>query len=139
MSALKVRKTYSSGITQQTEHRVKEQSLKHESPLSGADDFTLLVESDSKTKEIVEELLDVQGLLASAVGMPAKAAETEAHAMVTKLLSRSEMLASPEALEAIKQEATGLQDVGVWDSSPVRLRSQLKRDSLGSRCTLVSS
>ena len=30
-------------VTQQTEHRVKEQSLKHESPLSGADDFTLLV------------------------------------------------------------------------------------------------
>ena len=69
--------------TQQTEHRVKEQSLKHESPLSEADDFTLLVESDSKTKEIVEELLDFQGLLASAVGMPAKAVETEAHAMVT--------------------------------------------------------
>ena len=60
-------------VTQQTEHRVKEQSLKHESPLSGADDFTLLVKSDSKTKEIVEELLDVQGLLASAVGVPAKA------------------------------------------------------------------
>ena len=83
-------------VTQQTEHRVKEQSLKHESPLSGADDFTLLVESDSKTKEIVEELLDVQGLLASAVGMPAKAVEAEAHAMVTKLLSCAEMLASPE-------------------------------------------
>ena len=47
-------------VTQQTEHRVKEQSLKHESPLAGADDFTLLVEPDSKTKEIVEELLDVQ-------------------------------------------------------------------------------
>ena len=88
-------------VTQQTEHRVKEQSLKHESPLSGADDFTFLVDSDSKTKEIVEELLDVQGLLASAVGMPAKAVETEAHAMVTKLLSRAEMLASPEGLEAI--------------------------------------
>ena len=61
-------------VTQQTEHRVKEQSLKHKSPLSGADDFTLLVESDSKTKEIIEELLDVQGLIATAVGMPAKAA-----------------------------------------------------------------
>ena len=53
--------------------------------------------------------------------MPAKAVETEAHAMGTKLLSRAEMLASPEALEAIKQEATGLQDVGVWDSSTVRV------------------
>ena len=66
------------------EHRVKEQSLKHESPLSGADDFTLLVESDSKLKGIVEELLDVQSLLAYAVDMPSKA--VEAHAMVTKLL-----------------------------------------------------
>ena len=113
-------------VTQQTEHRVKEQSLKHESPLSGADDFTLLVQSDSKTKETVEELLDVQGLLASAVGMPAKAVETEAHAMVTKLLSRAKMLASPEALEAIKQEvATGLQDVGVWDSSTVREKAEV--------------
>ena len=52
--------------------------------------------------------------------MPAKAAETEAHAMVTKLLSRAGMLASPEALEAVKQEATGLQDIGVWDSSTAR-------------------
>ena len=112
-------------VTQQTEHRVKEQSLKHESPLSGADDFTLLVESDSKVKGIVEELLDVQSLLAYAVDMPPKAVETEAHAMVTKLLSRAEMLASPEALEAIKQEATGLQDVGVWDSSTVREKAEV--------------
>ena len=112
-------------VTQQTEHRVKEQSRKHESPLSGADDFTLLVESDSKGKGIVEELLDVQSLLAYAVDMPSKAVETEAHAMVTKLLSRAEMLASPEALEAIKQEATGLQDVGVWDSSTVREKAEV--------------
>ena len=56
-------------VTQQTEHRVKEQSPKHE---SGEDDFTLLIESDSKPKEIVEELLDVQGLLARAVGMTKK-------------------------------------------------------------------
>ena len=45
--------------------------------------------------------------------------------MVTKLLSRAEMLASPEALEAIKQEATGLQDVGVWDSSTVREKAEV--------------
>ena len=45
--------------------------------------------------------------------------------MVTKLLSRAEMLASPEALQAIKQEATGLQDVGVWDSSTVREKAEV--------------
>ena len=66
-------------VTQQAEHRVEEQSLRHESPLSGADDFTLLVESDSKTEEIVEELLDVQGLLANAVGMPSKGSACNGH------------------------------------------------------------
>ena len=61
--------------------------------------------------------------------------------MVTKLLSRAEMLAFSEALEAIKQEATGpkTSEYGIVQLSGRRLRSQLKRDSLGSRCTLVSS
>ena len=57
-------------ITQQAEHRVKEQALKHKSPLAGADDFTLPVESGPEAKEIMDELLDVCGLMAAAVSLP---------------------------------------------------------------------
>ena len=38
----------------------------------------------------------------------------EVSAMVTKLLSRAEMLSSPEALEAVRQEAAGLRSAPVW-------------------------
>ena len=66
----------------------------------GADDFTLLV---SKVKEIIEELLDVHGLIAAAVGVPANAAEAEA--MVTELLSRAEMLAFPWGSSTVPEKA----------------------------------
>ena len=120
-------------VTQQTEHRVKEQSLKHESPLPGADDFTLLVESDSKTKETVEERL-----LANAVNMPAKAVETEAHAMVTKL-PRCLHLLKHWKQSSRRRPDCKTSEYGIVQLSGRGLRSQLKRDSLGSRCTLVSS
>ena len=35
------------------------------------------------------------------------------------------MLASLEALEAVRQEATGLQDMGVWDGSTVREKAEV--------------
>ena len=38
----------------------------------------------------------------------------EVLAMVTKLLSRAEMLSNPKALEAVKAEADGLIKAGTW-------------------------
>ena len=39
--------------------------------------------------------------------------------LVTRLLDRREMLASPKALEAVREEAQGLESAGTWDLSTV--------------------
>ena len=49
--------------------------------------------------------------------------------MVTRLLSRAEMLASPEALEAVRLEATGLEKAGVWDLNSVREYDQVAAEA----------
>ena len=46
--------------------------------------------------------------------------------MVTKLLSRSEMLASPEALSAVRKEAEGLEHAGTWDLKSVREHADVR-------------
>ena len=47
-------------------------------------------------------------------------------AMVTRLLDRKEMLSSAKALEAIKNEAKGLEDVDTWDLSTVEELDDIK-------------
>ena len=74
-------------VTHQTEHRVKARALKHEFPFSGADDFSILVEQSQKQRRY--------GLMAAAAHLPNDSAKAEV--VTTKLLSRVEMLASPEA------------------------------------------
>ena len=49
--------------------------------------------------------------------------------MVTRLLSRAEMLASSEALEAVRLEATGLEKAGVWDLNSVREYDQVAAEA----------
>ena len=53
-------------------------------------------------------------------GLPKETPGPEVNALVTKLLSRAEMLASPEALAAIRSEADGLRSVPVWDEQRPR-------------------
>ena len=48
--------------------------------------------------------------------------------MVTRLLSRAEMLASPEALEAVRL-ATGLEKAGAWDLNSVREYDQVAAEA----------
>ena len=54
--------------------------------------------------------------------------------MVTKLLSRAEMLSNPKALEAVKAEADGLIKAGTWSLDSVRekddMRAEAKRTGL---------
>ena len=98
------------------EHREVEQHLKHISPLSGFEELALAVESDPTAHAMVCELLDHEKLFSDALGLEnSQRVSEEVTAMVTKLLSRSEMLSDPRALEAIKAEADGLVKAGTWD------------------------
>ena len=49
-------------------HREREQQLKHISPLSGLEDIGIAVESDEKCHDIVEQVLDVENLIAHSLG-----------------------------------------------------------------------
>ena len=107
-------------VVPQTEHREKEQALKHESPLAGLDQLATVIESDETAKTLVEEIADLHGLFCGMNGLPKETPGPEVNALVTKLLSRAEMLASPEALAAIRSEADGLRSVPVWDEQRPR-------------------
>ena len=52
--------------------------------------------------------------------------------MVTKLLSRAEMLSNPKALEAIRAEADGLVKAGTWDLSSVREKEDVRKEAKAS-------
>ena len=52
--------------------------------------------------------------------------------MVTKLLSRAEMLSNPKALEAIRAEADGLVKAGTWELSSVREKEDVRKEAKAS-------
>ena len=104
-------------ITSTQEHRNIEQELKHVSALSGYEDLAAVIKSDEEASKLVEEVVDLHALMCAVHGIPKQAPTKEVSAMVTKLLSRAEMLSSPEALDAVKQEADGLRAVPVWDET----------------------
>ena len=80
------------------------------------------------------ELLDVNALLADSLKLENPGIDSEIPALVTKLLSRTEMLASPEALTAVRKEAEGLVNAGTWDLNSVRgqadVRSEAKKSGI---------
>ena len=121
-------------VSQPSEHREKEQELKHVSPLSGLEMFAAELETDPTANNIVGQLLDVNTLLADSLKIEHPEPDSDINAMVTKLLSRSEMLASPEALSAVRKEAEGLENAGTWDLKSVRehadVRSEAKKTGI---------
>ena len=121
-------------VSQSSEHREKEQELKHVSPLSGLETFAAELETDPTANNIVGQLLDVNTLLADSLKIEHLEPDSDINAMVTKLLSRSEMLASPEALSAVRKEAEGLENAGTWDLKSVRehadVRSEAKKTGI---------
>ena len=121
-------------IQDHQEHRTKEQALRHVSPLAGLEDFAAVVESDPTSKRIVEEIVDLNGLVSQACGLDldGKQSSPEVAAMVTKLLSRAEMLASPEALAALRSEADGLRAVPVWDETNPREYADVQKEAKSS-------
>ena len=116
-------------VSQSSEHREKEQALKHVSPLSGLETFAAELETDPTANNIVGQLLDVNALLADSMKLDNPELDTAINAMVTKLLSRSEMLASPEALSAVRKEAEGLEKAGTWDLNSVREQADVRSEA----------
>ena len=104
------------------EHREIEQHLRHVSALSGFEDLAIAVESDEQAHNMVSELLDLEALLGNSISNDSN----EVHAMVTKLLSRAEMLNDPRALQAIREEAEGLVKAGTWDLDSVQEYQSVK-------------
>ena len=114
-------------------HREIEQHLKHVSPLAGFEDLAVAVESDPTANRLVTELLDHEQLIAQAFHLEdPKAPTPEIKAMVTKLLSRAEMLSNPKALEAIRAEADGLVKAGTWDLGSVREKEDVRKEAKAS-------
>ena len=118
---------------EQQEHRDVEQHLKHVSPLSGFEELAVAVEADPEAHAMVCELLDHEHLFSQALGLDSPSTPNEeVTAMVAKLLSRSEMLSDPRALEAIKAEADGLVKAGTWDLDSVREKDAVRAEAKAS-------
>ena len=112
------------------EHRYKEQALKHVSALSGIDAMAIAVETDETVEQMVECLMDINALMHEAYQIPhTEQGEREVAAMVTKLLSRSEMLNDPEALQKVKDEAAGIVKEGTWEYKSVREKEDVRAEA----------
>jgi len=78
----------------------------------------------------VAELLDHERLLSQAFGPEDNTRPYhEVQAMVTKLLSRAEMLSNPLALEAVKVEADGLIKAGTWSLDSVSEKEEVRAEA----------
>ena len=119
-------------------HREKEQDLKHVSALA-SEAFAVAVESDESKVDIekeVTEIMDLNGLMSDILGIPKGKPCAEVNAAVTKLLSRAEMLSSPEALQAVKAEADGLVAKGTWDLSSVREQDDVRSEAKATKTSV---
>ena len=116
--------------TEPQEHREVEQHLKHVSPLAGFKDLAVAVETDPTVNGLVADLLGHERLLPQAFGHEDSTQPSqEVQAMVTKLLSRAEMLSNPLALEADKAEADGLIKAGTWSLDSVREKEDVRAEA----------
>ena len=116
--------------TEPQEHREVEQHLKHVSPLAGFEDLAVAIETDPTVNCLVSELLDHERLLSQAFGHEeSNEPSLEVQAMVTKLLSRAEMLSNPQALEAVKAEADGPIKAGTWSLDSVREKEDVRAEA----------
>ena len=59
--------------------------------------------------------------------------------MVTKLLSRAEMLSNPLALEAVKVEADGLIKAGTWSLDSVSEKEEVRAEAKRTGVSLSTS
>ena len=119
--------------THEHEHRDKEQTLKHVSALSGIDAMAIAVETDDTVGQMVEGLMDISALTHEAYQIPkTDDGKDQVAALVTKLLSRTEMLSDPEALQKVKDEAADLVNEGTWEYESVREKEHVRAEAKAS-------
>ena len=116
-------------IQHDSNHREKEQETPHVSALSGLVDLAAVVEADEEARQLTENVVDLNALTSEISDLPKDPASPEVTAMVTKLLSRAEMLSSPEALAAVRAEADGLRSVPTWNEDNFREFEDVRRES----------
>ena len=102
-------------ICQDKEYRGIQQGSRHIAALAGFAELAAVVEIDETTQRLVSDIVDLNGLISEIKGLPRDPSSPEVMAMGTKFLSRVEMLASPEAVAAVRAEADGLRSVPTWD------------------------
>ena len=92
--------------------------------------LAVAIETDPTVNNLVAELLDHDRLLSQALEHEDDTRPSQkVQAMVTKLLSRAEMLSNPKALEAAKAEADGLIKAGTWSLDSVREKEDVRAEA----------
>ena len=74
-------------INHDEEHREKEQGSRHIAALAGFAELAAVVETDETTRQLVSDIVDLNGLISEIEGLPRDPSSPEVMAMVTKLLS----------------------------------------------------
>ena len=82
-------------VQRDSNHREKEQETSHVSALSGLVDLATVVEADEEARQLIENVVDRNAIISEISDLPEDPASPDVTAMVTKLLSRAEMLSSP--------------------------------------------
>ena len=116
-------------VTHDKDHMEMEQRSRHVAALAGFAELAAVVETDETTQRLVSDIVDLNGLISEIEGLPRDPSSPEVTAMVTKPLSRAEMLASPEALAAVRAEADGLRSVPTWDENHPREFEDVRNES----------
>ena len=82
----------------------KDQETPHGPALAGLADLAAVIETDEEAKQLIETVVDLNdnALISEISDLPKDPASPELTAMVTKLLSRAQILSSPEALAAVR-------------------------------------
>ena len=95
--------------------------------------MAIAVETDDTVEQMVECLMDVSALMHEAYQIPqTEDGKDQVAAMVTKLLSRTEMLSDPEALQKVKDEAADLVNEGTWEYESVREKEHVRAEAKAS-------
>ena len=100
-------------IQHDSSHREKDQETPHVPALAGLTELAAGIETDETAKKLIENVVNLSAFIGEIADLPKDPASPEVAAMATKLLSRAEMLSSPEALAAVRAEADDLKADGL--------------------------
>ena len=95
--------------------------------------MAIAVETDETVDKMVECLMDISALAHGSYQIPkTESGKDQVAALVTKLLSRTEMLNDPEALQKVRDEAGDLVNEGAWEYESVREKEHVRAEAKAS-------